>query len=458
MLRPILLTATLLSAMQLAFAAEAGKVIFAAGAATLAQRAAAEGAPVAEGDLLQTGADGFIYVRTIDNGLFILRPNSKARIVAYHVDKANPANTRVKLDLISGVARSKSGDAVKQARQNFRFNTPVAAIGVRGTDFTVFTDSNVTRVTVLSGGVVVSGFENGCSPDGGGPCEGGASRELFAAQRGQLLQVQRGKAVPQVLRASGTAPDDVAPPRTGEPLSLSTDVRDGISVVSAGVNLDAQKNGSLTQITAQVMPPPVAPPPTTPPEITPPVVLPPPVVVAPPVEPPLPERGIVWGRWMPVLNKPLDFDFAKQKAASELLATDGNYALFRTPGKDYVVPEKGNISFSLAGSEAFMYSDYGSTRLVAPASVTDGKLNLDFGRRSFDTQLSVTSAQETFALRSSGTVSSDGRMYGNAANGRAGYMDVQGVLSNDKGGSAAYIFSSQVDKVRSINGGTYWRQ
>ncbi|MGH8856186.1 MAG: FecR family protein, partial [Telluria sp.] len=202
-----------------AYAAEAGKVIFAAGSAKVADKAGAEGTPVQEGALLTTGKDGFLYVKTIDNGLFILRPNTKAKIVAYHVDAKNPANTRIKLELISGIARSKSGEAVKLARQNFRFNTPVAAIGVRGTDFTVYTDQETSRVAVLTGGVVMSGFEGGCRPEGGGPCEGAASRELFATQRGQLLQVKRGTTAPQLLQSNGAGPDQVSPPRPDEPVA-----------------------------------------------------------------------------------------------------------------------------------------------------------------------------------------------------------------------------------------------
>ncbi|MDB5936042.1 MAG: hypothetical protein JWQ01_3386, partial [Massilia sp.] len=130
MLRHLIVITGLACALQTASAAEAGKVIFAAGKAQVAERAVAEGMTVQEGEMLSTAGDGFIYVKTIDNGLFILRPNTRARIVSYHVDAKNPANTRIKLELLSGVARSKSGDAVKLARQNFRFNTPVAAIGV----------------------------------------------------------------------------------------------------------------------------------------------------------------------------------------------------------------------------------------------------------------------------------------------------------------------------------------
>jgi len=37
-------------------------------------------------------------------------------------------------------------------------------------------------------------------------------------------------------------------------------------------------------------------------------------------------------------------------------------------------------------------------------------------------------------------------------------MNVDGILSNDKGGSASYIFDGRIDKLRSVNGGTYWQQ
>ena len=138
-MQKLLITATLACAAQFAHAADAGKIIFVAGAAKAGDRPAVEGSQVQEGQMLSTGADGYIYVKTADNGLFILRPQTEARIVTYRIDQRNPANTRVKFELIKGTARSKSGEAVKHARQNFRFNTPVAAIGVRGTDFTVVT-------------------------------------------------------------------------------------------------------------------------------------------------------------------------------------------------------------------------------------------------------------------------------------------------------------------------------
>jgi hypothetical protein len=141
MLQKFALVAGLLwSVADIAAAAEAGRVVFVTGQAQVGARAAVQDVAVQEGDQITTGADGYIYVKTVDNGFLILRPNSKARVVAYAIDKADPSKTQVKLELQQGVARAISGQGVQQAKQNFRFNTPVAAIGVRGTDFTVYTD------------------------------------------------------------------------------------------------------------------------------------------------------------------------------------------------------------------------------------------------------------------------------------------------------------------------------
>jgi len=442
-------------------AAEAGKVIFVAGAAQVVERKAAEGDAVQEGELLQTGADGFLYVKTSDNGLFILRPNTKARIVAYHIDEANPANTRVKLELLSGVARSKSGDQVKRARQNFRFNTPVAAIGVRGTDFTVFTDATTSRISVLSGGIVVSGFGDACRPDGGGPCEGARSRELSAAQRGQLLQIQQG-AVPQLLNGTSVAPEAQVLPN-GAPVAVAPGRSGEMSQID--MNLDVKKSEKVVDnVNNQPKPTPV-PTPTPIPDPTLPVPvdpLPPqpPVVVVPPVTPvptdPVRHAGILWGRWERVTGPAPDFALELEMAKNQLVGISGNFAILRTPGEAYVVPERGSMGFKLADSEAYIYTHFGSTSIASEAALSNGKLNVDFGSRSFATSFDLSGKGEKFNFRADGTLGADGTLYGDRVDGRAGRMNVQGLLTNDKGGAAAYIFDGRIDDRRTVNGGTYW--
>jgi hypothetical protein len=434
-------------AVQAAQAAEAGKIIFVAGKASVADQPAVDGAAVQEGQMLSTGADGFLYIKTVDSGLFILRPNTQARIAAYQVDEKNPANTRVKFELLSGVARSKSGNAVKQARQNFRFNTPVAAIGVRGTDFTVFTDNDTSRVAVISGAIVMSGFTGACNASGAGPCEGAASRELSAAQRGLLLQVQRGQAAPQLLQGSPLSPDQVSPPRADEPLAHGAGSGGGASATAP--NLDAQKTVDLIKVIDK--PVPVQPAPA-------------PVVVTPPVPPvevgmALPDRDIVWGRWQVVAGRPVKFNLPQEMEQSELLSLNGNYALLRSRGPDsFVMPNNGSIGFQLKGGEAFIYTDYTPTfRVETPATLSNGTLTVDFGSRSFTTGINLTSGTESFKLSGGGTVEADGRL-GADAHGQTGVMSLQGLLSKQNGGSAAYIFDSRLDEKRTANGVTYWQQ
>lgn len=439
-MRRLFVAAVIAGLAQTALAEDAGKIIFVAGKAAVAGQPAVEGAQVQEGQMLTTGSDGFLYIKTVDNGLFILRPQTKARIVSYHVDTANPANTRVKLELLSGVARSKSGDAVKLARQNFRFNTPVAAIGVRGTDFTVFTDESTSRVAVITGGVIVSGFAGACRPEGTGPCEGSASRELSAAQRGQLLQVTRGQAAPQILSSSGVSPDQVSPPRADEPLAKNGGANGSVLVPV----LDAKKSADLGNVIVEQKPPVVVQPPE----------MPPPVVI--PAEP---DRGIVWGRWQRVNADLAQIDLTREMAKNSLVAVNGNFALLSTPGAAFVAPSNGSVGFRMKDSEVYIYTDYGQdVRIAKPAAVTNGKLTVDFGSRSFSTYLDLISDAKATPLQAQGAVGSDGRLYGNAANGVPGYMNVQGILSNQNGGSAAYIFDARLDALRTVNGVTYWRK
>jgi len=448
MLRQLSLIIALACGAQFAHAAEAGKVIFVAGSALVADKAVGEGAVVQEGDLLSTGATGFMYVKTIDNGLFILRPNTKARIAAYHVDAKDPTNTRIKLELLSGVARSRSGEAVKLARQNFRFNTPVAAIGVRGTDFTVFTDQDTSRVAVISGGIVVSGFGGACRPDGSGPCEGVTSRELSASQRGVLLQIQRGQSAPQLMQGNAIGPDQIAPPRIDEPIGKNSGVNSASTVVASAPSLDAQKGQTLNQAKL---------PPTNPVVTVPPA--PPVVVTEPPVppKPDLPDSKIVWGRWQPLIDSPAKFDLTAAKAKAELVAVMGNFALLRTEGKEFLSPNEGKAGFALKESEAYIFTEIPTGQKAELASLSNGKLNIDFAARTFSTSVDLVGKTVAQNLQATGMVTDNGRLFSEEAWSRRGYMDVRGLLGTENGGSAAYIFSGRLDAERTYGGSTYWQ-
>jgi hypothetical protein len=445
-----------------AHAGEAGKLVFVTGQVSVAARPAVLDAAVQEGDELTTGADGYVYVKTVDQGFLVLRPNSKARIVAYHIDTQNPANTRVKLELLSGVARSISGVGVKQARQNFRFNTPVAAIGVRGTDFVVYTDQQTSRVTVISGGVVVSGFAGGCGPEGGGPCEGGASRELFAGQAGLMLQVQRGQTSPQLLRSPVMSPaDQGAPARPDEPVG-----KVGASNPGTDVNLDAQKSGNaltsgkqITQTTnpggggGLLVPPQV----DQKPDADPPVVVTPPVVVVPPTPPILPPvtvRGpeeVIWGRYQAIAGGPADAEVQAKLSGGTYAAQEflGAYQIARLKSTAYVAPREGTASFVLTGSDAVLQR---TGRDAVQAAVEDAHLDVDFGTRTFKTGLTVVGDELRVPVNINGNITKAGELVNTTL---LTDSKIKGYLGGANVEEAAYLFQVKSSTV-TVNGATKW--
>lgn len=438
MLRAAIVALGLVLCSASALAAEAGRVVFVAGKADVGARPAALEMAVHEGDALSTGADGYIYMKTVDDGFLILRPNSRARVTAYHVDAANPANTRVKLELLSGVARSISGTAVKQARQNFRFNTPVAAIGVRGTDFIVHTNEKTSWVSVVSGGVVVSGFAGACGPDGSGPCEGGASRELFAGRADAMLQVQGGQQVPQLLHNAVIAPELNPPARSDEPV--------GKTVIGAHVGSAALDDVSL--VPAKSTAPLLAGPNRPPDSIN---VAPPPVVIVLP-EPVKPAPEILWGRWQAVAGLPAQAAMVEKidAEANRARVLIGSYVVARPNNSAFVLPTEGKVSFALVDSEATL------TRLGGEpmaAKVENAHLNVDFVARSFSTSLSVVNSLGKVDVASHGDVTNNGLLDSSLYS--PGFV-VQGVLGGAKANEAAYTFKSTGTPDLGAAGVTRW--
>lgn len=398
-----------------AYSEEAGKIMQTFGTATVAGVPAKEGFAVQAGDELSTGKDGYLYLKMIDGGFLILRPSSTARVVAYHVDAAVPANSRIKIELDRGVARSVSGSAVKNARENFRFNTPVAAIGVRGTDFTVFTDQQTTRIAVAVGGVVVSGFGGGCTAEGRGPCEGASTRELFANQSQQVLQVLRGQSVPQLMRGSALQPDAAAPVRGDEPAKSARQSGAGESG-SADLNLGPLKIAALS-----------------------PVAIPAPV--------------IVWGRWQPLVDVPADLDMAREMQAKNLVALNSYFALFIAKDAKWVAPLQSEMSFRLENYRAQVRADGGA---VTPATLENARLDFNFANGSFATQFDLLSAGKRTALQAQGGVYKDGSFANVSQFLHGNNMLVQGGLANEAGVRAGYLFQSRIDNSSVASGVTYW--
>lgn len=412
-----------------AFAEAAGEVVFVLGRAEIAGQTAKNGQEVEVGARLRTREGSYLYVKTKDKGFLILRPNTEASIRAYSIDERSPANSRIRYELEQGVARVVSGEAAKAARQNFRMNTPVAAIGIRGTDFTVFTDATVSRVSVISGGVVVAPFSASCSPDGSGPCEGHSSLELYAGRANALIQVSSGESAPRLIESGTGAPDAIAPPGRNEPAKPDTGKSDS-GKLDTGDPVDLTPTKTL-ESAARLPDPPVDTP--------------------PPPDEARPE--IIWGRWQPVLNLPPEVVLAElQQAGYGLTALNGYYAILRDRDSAWR-PAQGSIGFALKSGQAVMRQ--AGIPALTPAAVENGRLQVNFTDSTFATSLDVTSGAERYSLHSTGAVLGNGVLEGAGQFSRQANMNVQGVLgaTNEE---AAYVFSSGIAPGRTVSGITHW--
>ncbi len=212
----ISLIAGMLCAPAAGAADSVGRVLFAIGDARVANGPALKkNDAIAAGQTIVTGKNGHVHIRFVDEAFVSVRPNSSLTIAQYSYNPNNAAANRVRFELAEGVARLISGKAGQSAKENFRVNTPVAAIGIRGTDFLVQASQATTRVAVQQGAVVVAPFDDACSRSALGPCGGAAARELVGSLTGNYLEI-KGSSAPQLIAPSnGRLPFEL--PRPEEP-------------------------------------------------------------------------------------------------------------------------------------------------------------------------------------------------------------------------------------------------
>jgi len=224
LLRQTILFCIWLAASVLVQAAEtAGEVVLAQGNAFLQREGTRLRVPVSAGhavhagDAFQTAGGGHLHIRLQDGSLIMLRPESQVIIDEYSFRPEYPCAIRVRLRLEEGVMRTITGEGIRNTSHRFRLNTPIAAIGVSGTDFTTYTDSASTRVSVAEGGVVMSPLGGTCEAAALGACAGSSARELLAEHDGLMLILNKDETVPDIVTATDRAPDRMHPPLPAEP-------------------------------------------------------------------------------------------------------------------------------------------------------------------------------------------------------------------------------------------------
>lgn len=435
-LRPLAaaVTLTLLSALPAlaqTTASAVGQVSMLIGAADVvhvggAREPLRRGAAILVGDRLETSANGHVHVHFIDKAAVSVRPESVLEVQAYRYDAKNPAANEVRFNVENGTARSISGAATEVDKTRFRLNTPIAAIGVRGTDFIVQTDAAGVRATVSDGAIVVGALGGGCSAAGLGPCGANESR-LLTAEMGRLMaEVRPGDHTARIVPAAGallaaaavSAEERVAARATAESAARAVGL-----LAAQPTAAELQRGNDRTAAEALTLGAGRLP------DLN---------------RPSNPNGQLMWGRWgftRPEGDQVTETVSTARVGRDIMVAVGDDLAktlgLFRTsdPANPRgLIPESMNAKFDFQLSRASAIYEVGGRSEVAV--VENGKLTIDFGKRAFATVLDMSSDSGGKArLLMGGTVRDDGRF----ALTDAGQY-VTGAVTLD-GKEAGYLFT-----------------
>jgi len=171
--------------------------------------------------------------------------NTRFKVVDYQYDAAKPAAGRSVFDFLKGAARFVTGLIARTEHANFSLRTPVATMGVRGTDFDVASGS--LYISVKNGAVTATNSAGtvafGAGQDGYIANAGTLARALPAGQlpdgvggafaRLDAVQLPAGTLPPQAAGEGGAAGG--AGEATGEAggISGTTAAAIGLGVIGA---------------------------------------------------------------------------------------------------------------------------------------------------------------------------------------------------------------------------------
>ena len=370
---------------------------------------AKKGGAILEGDVIKTSASGHVHIRFVDGALVSVRPNSVFTIHEFKYKATDPAASVVRLSLGKGEVRSISGAAAQAAKDRFRLNTPLVAIGVKGTDFVTQVSKDVIRVTVNQGAIVMAPFDSACKADALGVCTTPRAKELTAEMLGQALVYRLGSTDPSFQNVSKPGQTD-----NSKLLQLDRQVRDASDKPLAS---DTEAKNPLNAVG---------------------------------------NNRLIWGRWArdPIANDSLTVPFLDAMRGNEVTVGDGYYFLFREPSNINVLPTlTTKTDFGLKSSSAYYRN---AANELVPATVSSGSLSIDFGAKTFATQLGLSAegtGLQTFSQTGSINAGT-GIFLGRSGPEAAPTSSLAGAISLDAR-QAGYLFKTQVGR-GSFVGATLW--
>lgn len=354
-----------------------------------------QGDTIAANTTLTTEQGSRLIINLCDQGALSLRPNTKLTIQTYQYHPDQPQQNHIDLKLEYGSVRSITGQAAKANKERFRLNTPVVAVGVRGTDFLVQTDQNISRAALYSGAITVVPQSQGCAQTNLSACAGALNLE--EQSKHLIIQYQQGM----------ESPIHVQPPQEWmQQQDESTEHPNGSTITKTiapmlekryteelyiNANAPAKKYESLL------------------------------------IWIPATQIGQAQTKGTPIIASPLGV----------------LYSLANTPN----MPTQGQFTLNLNQSHLVMPANPGQAIYA-----TAGQLNLDINQRRFNTQLQFQAPQliTDGMLNATGIIRQDGRFYSDA-----GQPGVSGVIIN-QAKEAAYLFKHH-EQGHYIEGVTTWK-
>jgi len=118
----------------------AGDVLRVTGRATVTSpdgniRKIEKGIEIKSTDIVSTSARSYVRMKMKDNSFIMVRPDSRMVIEDFKYDKKKPKENRGFFSLLKGGFRAVTG--LIKNKKRYRYNTSVATIGIRGTEFSV---------------------------------------------------------------------------------------------------------------------------------------------------------------------------------------------------------------------------------------------------------------------------------------------------------------------------------
>ena len=460
------------------------------------------GSTLADGDRLITGKDAVVILVFIDQGRVSLRADTELVIHKYRVDPAG-IDSQINLELVRGAMRQISGHAAQLQPERYRLNTPIAAIGVRGTDFLAKIHGDTLETFVQEGKIVIlpGGISSGCPLTGSSSQACAPLAAISADDASRYLRLlATGKMERRVIsndemeQVFGIGVAKVNVP--GEAVRLAAASAKSVDVSKSASLIDdfprsssARSEDKLDEVksraasrpqedaisVAVAIVPTVAP---TVPAVAVAVVVEPivtvasvvpvvaagagnpatpaapvAVVVAPVVIVPAPEpvvRQLVWGRFTYAKELPLQllvpYDEARQ-GRHVTVGELGQYALWRAnPSGRLDGSLHGQTEFKLTAGEAV----FQTKSEVSLAQIHKASLTVDFDRARFNTSITLSSAQTgVVGLTATGKMNDEG-VFSGATTGQR----VAGALTRD-GKEAGFLFS-RTHELGVFQGVTLW--